>query len=65
MLAAIIIPSRCNIARIRHSAGCHIEGSQRSEIRAHLKAIAEYLAGSDVRFPNAIILAITADAKGW
>ncbi|WP_076862056.1 DGQHR domain-containing protein DpdB [Bradyrhizobium mercantei] len=50
------------IARIKQSTDSQIEGFQRPEIRAHVKAIAEYLAGGDVLFPNAVILAI-AGAK--
>lgn len=52
-----------DIARIKHSAGSQIEGFQRPEIKAHVKAIANYLSGGDVLFPNAIILAIAADAR--
>ncbi|MET4066796.1 DGQHR domain-containing protein [Bradyrhizobium sp. S3.2.6] len=52
-----------DIARLKHSAGSEIEGFQRPEIKAHVKAIADYLSGGDVLFPNAIILAIAADAK--
>lgn len=50
------------IARIKLSTDSQIEGFQRPEIRAHVRAIAEYLAGGDVLFPNAVILAI-AGAK--
>lgn len=51
------------IARIKHSVDSQIEGFQRPEIKAHVKAIADYLAGGDVLFPNAIILAIAGEAK--
>jgi DGQHR domain-containing protein len=51
------------IARIRQSPDSQIVGFQRPEIRAHVRAIAEYLAGGDVLFPNAIILAIGPGAK--
>jgi len=51
------------IARIRHSSDSRIEGFQRTEIKAHVRSIAEYLSGGDVLFPNAVILAIASDAK--
>ena len=49
-----------DIARLKHSVGSEIEGFQRPEIKAHVKAIADYLSGGDVLFPNAIILAIAS-----
>jgi DGQHR domain-containing protein len=52
-----------DIARLKNSVGSEIEGFQRPEIKAHVKAIADYLSGDDVLFPNSIILAIASDAK--
>lgn len=51
------------IARIKQSGSYQIEGFQRPEIKAHVKAIADYLSAGDVLFPNAIILAIASDAR--
>lgn len=52
--------SIADISRIdRDDAGAVI-GYQRPEVRKHVDAIADYLNGGDVLFPNAIILAISS-----
>lgn len=62
-LPGVRILEIAEIARIKQSQDSQIIGFQRPEIRAHVRAIAEYLAGGDVLFPNAVILAVAPGAK--
>src|SRR5215813_9827228 len=48
------------LARDEHDA---LKGFQRKEIQNHVKSIVEYLDRGDVLFPNAIILALSAEVR--
>lgn len=49
-----------DISRIGRDEG-ELKGFQRKEIRAHVKAIVDFLDSGPVLFPNAIILALSSD----
>ena len=55
--------SVAEISRIHRPEGGELEGFQRDGIRKHVASILEYLDSGRVLFPNAIILALGADAK--
>ena len=52
-----------DISRIERDATDSLKGFQRPEIRQHVKGIVDYLNQGEVLFPNAIILAMSADVK--
>jgi DGQHR domain-containing protein len=51
-----------DIARISRADQGQLIGYQRPEVRGHVHNIREYLSGTDIVFPNAIILALSSDA---
>jgi DGQHR domain-containing protein len=51
-----------DISRVERTETDTLKGFQRPEIRSHVKSIADYLNQGNVLFPNAIILAMSADA---
>jgi DGQHR domain-containing protein len=58
-------PDLCRVADISRIAreGGDLKGFQRREIRNHVKAIAEFLDGGPILFPNAIILALSPEIE--
>jgi DGQHR domain-containing protein len=52
-----------DISRIQRDEKEELQGFQRPEIKAHVKAIIEYLDKKNVIFPNAVILAISPEVK--
>ncbi|HEX8223786.1 MAG TPA: DGQHR domain-containing protein DpdB [Allosphingosinicella sp.] len=62
---AFFLPGRdilrvAQISRVERDEG-DLKGFQRKEIRAHVKAIVEFLNSGPVLFPNAIILALSSE----
>ncbi len=51
-----------DISRLRRGEG-QLDGFQRKEIRAHVSEIADFLSQGPVLFPNAIILALSQQAR--
>lgn len=51
------------ISRISRDVDDSLKGFQRKEIQNHVKGIVEYLDRGEVLFPNAVILALSPDAK--
>lgn len=51
------------IERIARSCGGRLEGFQRAPIKRHVDAITEFLDSGPVLFPNAIILALSSQAR--
>ena len=47
-----------DISRLTRDESDHLKGFQRREIRSHVQAIADFLEGGSILFPNAIILAL-------
>lgn len=52
-----------DISRINRDEGDVLKGFQRSEIKNHVKSIAEYLNSDKVLFPNSIILALGKEVE--
>jgi len=52
-----------DISRVERGEGDELKGFQRPEIKSHVRGIVEYLNQGNVLFPNAIILAMSRDAK--
>jgi DGQHR domain-containing protein len=52
-----------DISRIARDEGDTLRGFQRKEIRTHVKAIVDFLDSGTVLFPNAIILAMSAEVE--
>lgn len=52
-----------DISRINRDEGDVLKGFQRSEIKNHVKSIAEYLDSDSVLFPNSIILALGKEVE--
>lgn len=52
-----------DISRVSRDEADELRGFQRKEIRNHVKGIADYLSQGNVLFPNAIILAMSAEVK--
>ena len=50
-----------DITRIHRTGEDHLVGFQRDEIKQHVKGIIDYLDSGEVLFPNAIILAFSAE----
>lgn len=50
-----------DIARVGREEQGQLIGYQREEVRSHVRTIREYLAGSDIVFPNAVILSVASD----
>lgn len=50
-----------DITRIHRNGEDHLAGFQRDEIKQHVKGIVDYLDSGAVLFPNAIILALSAE----
>lgn len=50
-----------DIARVGREAQGELIGYQREEVRSHVRTIRDYLGGSDVVFPNAIIISVASD----
>lgn len=51
------------ISRVSRSDTAGLSGFQRKEIKGHVRSIVEFLDRGDVLFPNAIILAMSPDAR--
>lgn len=51
------------ISRVSRSDTAELSGFQRKEIKGHVRSIVEFLDRGDVLFPNAIILAMSPDAR--
>lgn len=51
------------ISRVSRSETTGLSGFQRKEIRGHVRSIVEFLDRGEVLFPNAIILAMSPDAR--
>lgn len=62
-LAPSEILQLAEISRISRDDAGELLGYQRPEVGSHVKNIREYLAGDEVVFPNAIIMAIDPDVK--
>lgn len=52
-----------DISRVSRDEAGKLIGYQRPEVRGHVKEIADYLNGSDVLFPNPIILALSSTVR--
>lgn len=62
-LTAAEILQVAEISRVNRDDAGDLIGYQRPPVRAHVQEIVEYLNGSEVLFPNPIILALSSDVR--